>query len=452
MRAFTEHHVSKTLRWVVNFVLALGLIFADRTAIAQVVTTFAGSGERGDADGMGTTASFSAPLGLAVDPSGTLYVADTESLKIRKITTDGLVTTFAGNGLPGYDAGPGASARFFGPLNVAVDPSGNLWVADQEDIFDVDGQYLKRITPAGFVQNLLLYPGVQPSVLAVDKDGALYVSDLFKGLWKIRTDLKSASQISPRAPQGMALDRAGNAYLAYGNRIDRIGFDEGFITHFAGSDTPGSADGTGTSASFRDARGLAVDQQGKVYVADRGNHKIRMITPDGNVTTLAGSGSPGRADGAPTEASFNHPASVAVDFLGNVYVADSGNNSIRKISAGTSCTGDPAALCLNAGHQFRVTLSAHDGRTGRDAFGVAVRANEAFGYFTIPDLTFDAQSPEVFVKMVDGRDLNGSFWVFYGGLTDLGYTLQIQEQGSGRIRTYVKPAGSACGGIDTSAF
>ena len=431
-------------------VLAAGLTLVQRTANAQVVTTLAGSGVSGSTDGKGAAASFARPLGLAVDPSGIVYVADTDNLKVRRITPDGVVTTFAGDGHAGYDAGPAERAGFYGPLGVAVDRYGSVWVADSDDPIG-DGQYLKMISTQRYVLNLYLYSGYAPAALAFDAEGGLYVSELYEGLWKISADLKSPARISSNISQGLAVDSGKNAFVARANRIEKIAPD-GAVTTLAGSGNPGSDDGRGEAASFRDPAGLAMDSLGNIYVADRGNHAIRKITPDGIVTTLAGSGSPGRADGTGRAASFDLPTGVAVDLFGNVYVADSGNNAIRKISRAVSCGGDSTVLCLNKDHSFLVSLSARDQRTGRTASGSPVLVNDVFGYFTIPDLTFSPNSHEVLVKILDGRELNGSFWVFHGGLTDLEYTLTVQESDSGRIRTYFKPAGSLCGGFDTSAF
>jgi sugar lactone lactonase YvrE len=327
----------KNLRYVSMALLAAGLMLVHQTAIAQVVTTLAGSGATGSADGNGAEAFFSYPQGVAVGPSGNVYVADTSSLKIRKITPQGLVTTLAGNGHSGYEDGIGTQARFFGPLGVAADASGNVWVADQDDGFD--GQYIKKITPDGVVVNLILYPGFNPIAVAVNDSGSLYVLDLDGGLWKISTDLKS-SLLTTVVPSpgasfstawGVAVDGAANVYFSGRDKIRKITPD-GNVTTLAGSGSPGNADGAGTSASFRGPKGLAVDSSGNVYVADRGNNTIRKITSSGIVTTLAGSASPGSADGTGTAASFNSPAGVALDASGNLYVADSGNNKIRKIT------------------------------------------------------------------------------------------------------------------------
>jgi hypothetical protein len=127
-------------------------------------------------------------------------------------------------------------------------------------------------------------------------------------------------------------------------------------------------------------------------------------------------------------------------------------SALKPRPAQTLCTGDPQTLCLNAAHRFLVSLSARDQRTGRTGVGLALPISDIFGYFSIPDITANPQNPEVFVKILDGRVINGSYWVFYSGLTDLEYTITIREADTGRVRTYVKPAGSACGGFDTGAF
>jgi hypothetical protein len=113
---------------------------------------------------------------------------------------------------------------------------------------------------------------------------------------------------------------------------------------------------------------------------------------------------------------------------------------------------DPETLVLDAAHPFTVTLTAIDQRTGRTGTGVATAVSDLWGYFSIPAITNNASNPEVFVKMLDGTALNGRYWFFYGGLTDLEYTLTVKEGATGLTRTYTKPAGSECGGSDTAAF
>jgi PKD repeat protein len=121
-------------------------------------------------------------------------------------------------------------------------------------------------------------------------------------------------------------------------------------------------------------------------------------------------------------------------------------------AAFAACPANPAALCLNSVHTFEVTLSARDLRTGNTGGGLAIPQNDLFGYFSIPALTNNPANPEVFVKVINGTPINGKYWVFFGGLTDLEYTITVRESGTGRTKTYIKTAGSACGGFDTEAF
>lgn len=270
-----------------------------KIASGGVVTTLAGSGAAGSVDGTGVGASFKGPAGVAVDKAGNIYVADSSNNLIRKISSGGAVTTLAGNGAVGSADGAGAAASFNAPLGVAVDGSGNVYVAD-------DGNNLIRmITPVGIVSTLAgnLNRG------SADGTGA-------------------AASFS--VPAGVALDTAGNLYVA--DRMDNLirkVTPAGVVTTLAGSSVSGNTNGTGNAASFAQPNGVAVDAQGNVYVADLSNNLVRMITPAGVVTTLAGSGVSGAADGVGTAASFSGPAGVAVDASGNVYVADS--HSVRKI-------------------------------------------------------------------------------------------------------------------------
>jgi streptogramin lyase len=196
-----------------------------------------------------TAASFNTPTGIALDASGNIYVAERGYNRISKITPDTVVTTLAGSGTAGSADGTGTSASFNTPSGVAVDASGNIYVADQYNY------EIRKITPAGVVTTL------------------------------------------------------------------------------AGSGTAGSADGTGTAATFNRLTGVAVDAFANIYVADRYNNKIRKITPAGVVTTLAGGAFPGYYDSTGTAAFFDNPMGVATDASGNVYVTDLNNNKIRKIIA-----------------------------------------------------------------------------------------------------------------------
>ena len=266
-----------------------------------VVTTLAGSGVTGFADGTGTAAQFNYPSGVAIDSSGTVYVADFFNNRIRKITPAGVVTTLAGSGVAGFADGNGTAAQFFYPTGVAVDSSGTVYVADSYN------HRIRKITPAGVVTTLA------GSGVAGFADGTGTAAQFYN-------------------PQGVVVDSSGTMYVAdSGNHRIRKITSAGVVTTLAGSGVAGFADGTGAAAQISGPAGVAVDSSGTVYVADTGDHRIRKITSAGVVTTLAGSGAASFADGTGAAAQFNNPRGVAVDSSGTVYVGDYVNNRIRKI-------------------------------------------------------------------------------------------------------------------------
>ena len=274
-----------------------------------VVTTLAGSGKPGFADGAGAQASFHDPSGVVVDGSGNVYVGDGDNHRIRKITQEGDVSTVAG----GAKGGPksrahalqgevvGKKACFNRPRGLAVDKGGNIYVADKLN------HSIRKVTPDGVVDTIA--GSGKPDFADGEGGGARF-----------------------NLPHGVAVDDSGNVYVADSgnNRIRKI-TASGNVTTLAGSGIEGNADGLGKEASFNHPNSVAIDGSGNVYVADRLNHSIRKISPSGTVTTLAGSGIEGNADGLGKEASFNQPCGIAIDGIGNVYVADSNNYRIRKI-------------------------------------------------------------------------------------------------------------------------
>ena len=288
---------------------------------------------------------------LAVDALGNIYVSNISNNLIRKITPAGVVTTLAGSSV-GYANGTGTSATFNFPMGVAVDALGNIYVAD------ILNNSIRKITPAGVVTTLASAVFNRPKGVAVDALGNVYVADTSNNVIRkitpagVVTTLAGGGSVGGTAsghdnstgttatfnsPIGVAVDALGNVYVAdTSNNLIRKITPAGVVTTLAGGGSvegtaPGHADGTGTSATFNSPRGVAVDALGNIYVVDNSNNLIRKITPAGVVTTLAGGGSVGYADGTGTRATFNLPIGVAVDALGNVYVADSGNNLIRKI-------------------------------------------------------------------------------------------------------------------------
>jgi hypothetical protein len=276
---------------------------------AGVVSTLAGlAGNVGSADGTGSTARFNTPYGVAVDNSGNVYVADTYNHTIRKITSAGVVTTLAGlAGVSGSADGMGGAARFYLPEGITVD-GGNLYVADTFN------HTVRKITSAGIVSTLA---GLAGNVGSTDGTG---------------------SSARFYFPYDVAKDHfSGNVYASEGNCTIRQITPAGTVTTVAGlPGSAGSADGNGSVARFNFPRGIALDTLGLVYAADTLNHTIRTIAPfDGRVSTAAGlAGNPGSSDGTGNLAEYNDVEGVAVDGAGTVYVADKGGPTIRKITSG----------------------------------------------------------------------------------------------------------------------
>jgi sugar lactone lactonase YvrE len=312
---------------------------------AVSVSTIAGSGVQGSADGTGTFATFYQPTGIAVDASGNIYVADYRNNTIRKITATGVVTTLAGTVAQGSANGTGTYATFNQPTGVAVDASGNIYVADNGN------NLIREITPAGVVTTI----------------AGSGTSGGFNG---------TGTAATFNCPQGIAVDVSGNIYVAdYGNNQVRKIAPGGIVTTLAGKDSSGANNGVDTAATFNQPTGVAVDAAGNVYVADEGNNLIRKINPAGMVTTFAGSGAAGASNGAGTAASFNGPTGVAVDASGNVYVADYGNNLVREISPAGAVT------TLGAGPATNTKLFKGPYGVAVDAAGDVYVAD--YGYSTI---------------------------------------------------------------------
>ncbi|MBM3854226.1 MAG: hypothetical protein FJ399_13885, partial [Verrucomicrobia bacterium] len=299
-----------------------------------LVTTVAGlAGQSGSADGTGAGARFYYPIGLALDPEGNIYVADGSNGTIRKVASGGIVTTFAGLARSyGSTDGPAETARFRGPSGIALDASGNLFVSDNSN------SNIRRITPGGLVSTfagLALFPG------SVDGAG---VTARFN------------------APQGIAIDANGNLFVAdsRNNQIRRI-TPAGLVTVFAGDGLLGSADGTGRAARFMNPYGVAVDANGNVFVADSNNHTIRRIMPNGAVRVFAGPGGTfGAVDETGAAARFNYPQGIAVDDAGNVIVTDSSNSTIRRVTP----TGVVSTVAGSAGRSGFVDATGSDARFG----------------------------------------------------------------------------------------
>lgn len=321
--------------------------------IPYVASTLAGNGTAGGADGAGAAATFNGPCGIAVDPQGYTYVADIAGHRIRKITPDGVVSTLAGSGVAGYADANGLSAQFTNPNAIALDSQNNLIVADY------GASRIRKVTQAGAVTTLagngtagyLDGNGVNavldhPCGVAVDAAGNIFFTDRSNHrIRKIDTSgnvttfagstlgYKDATGVNAQFnfPHGIAIDGYGNLYVGdRSNNCVRKITPAGVVTTFAGSTTAGSADGTGTVATFNFLHGVAVDSWNNLYVADEGNLRIRKISPNAVVTTIAGNGTSGCVNGTGVATSF-HPEGIVVDASGILYVADNGTHRVRKL-------------------------------------------------------------------------------------------------------------------------
>ncbi len=343
-------------------------------APSYAITTVAGNatnGYSGDG-GPATQADLSNPCGVAVDSAGSLYIADNGNSRVRKVAS-GVINTVAGNGTAGYtgDSGPATSADISQPCGVVVDSSGNIYFSQSDAV----NSAVRKVSTSGTIStvagtslgagfsgdgNIAIDAQVNgPVAVALDKSGNIYIVDTLNnrireinssnniintvvgnGLGGYGGDGGTPLHASLNSPQGIAFDSAGNMYIAdtLDHRIRKVSGN--VITTIAGNGSPGfSGDGgPATNAQLNFPKGVAVDAAGNVFIVDTFNWRVREVTTDGNIWTIAGRSTNGYSGdgGLATNARLNFPTAIALGPNGTLYFSDTQNNVIRTLTPGTS--------------------------------------------------------------------------------------------------------------------
>lgn len=357
-------------------------------AQTYLIFTVAGNGTQGYTGDSGppTSAQLALPGGIAFDSSGNLYIADSANNRVRKVSS-GIITTIAGNGTAGYtgDKGPATDAELNNPTGVAVDSSGNVYIAD------ANNQVVRMVSTSGTITTFAgsNVPGFEgdlgpaneaqlnvPVAVAVDSNNNVYIADANNNAIRIvtagtiNTVLNTTSYLNH--PDGVAVDQSGNIFVADTGNERVVEFQNTYENYvlIAGNGVPGFSgdNGPAQDAELLDPKGVAVDAAGYVYIADTINSRIRKVGLDGTITTIAGTGLPaygGEGQYATTAPMF-FPNAVTLDPSGNLYIADTYDSTVRMlqlltpsvVTNGVVNTGDfvpvisPGALASIAGVNF----------------------------------------------------------------------------------------------------
>ncbi len=413
--------------------------------------TIAGNGTAGESgDGNSAPlAELNDPGGIAFDPSGNLYIADTYNNVVRKVDTSGNISIFAGTGNGGFsgDGGPATAAELLIPFSVTSDSAGNIYIQD------TGNSVVRKVDTTGKITTFAGTPGVAGHA----GDGG------------------AATGATLSENQGARFDSAGNLFVpqcddAAIRKIDTAGT----ITTVAGSFTEGfSGDGgQATSAQLNCPSGVAIDPVGNFYIADEFNNRIRKVNTAGIISTIAGNGTPGSTgdNGPATAAKLNLPNDIAIDAAGNLYIADSGNNRIRKIgtngiittvaggleNAGSAAVNSPLGVTTNSAGNVYFSDSGNNAVREIFPLGVAPFAATAYGstapanIYTLSNignlpLTIPSQSSFTLSDVADfalsgGTCLNGATLAAGGTCT---LTVSFTPQGVGPFQTTVLVADTA---------
>ncbi len=366
------------------------------------VDTFAGTGSSIFTDGDLLTATFNGPADVTVDSLSNIYVVDRVGSKIRKIDPSGNVTTLAGSGTLGYADGNGVLADFKAPFAIAVDSNQIVYVAD------TNNHKIRKIDTLGNVSTLVGSFSI-PYGVAVDGSDNLYITSYDKKIRKVTPAgvVTIYADLVSYVPTNLAVDINGNIYVTSKSsnlvlKVDGVGT----VSVFAGSGVAGDSDGAGIVASFDDPHGIAVDNTGNIYVGDSANNKIRKIDSSGNVTTLAGTGSSGNLNGSGSSSTFSSPWGISLQGK-NLLVADYNNNLIRHITSPSGLTGLPSNSDVG---DHTVCLIASDGINDTEhCFTISVtNINDAPTISGSPALVIDEDSSYSFTPTVTDIDISDS--------------------------------------------
>lgn len=356
--------------------LAVVGAFGVFSAQAQYMSTFAGTGSPGYAGdgGQASNAKLNAMTGMAVDGIGNIYIADNENNVVRRVDVTGTITTFAGTGVAGYTGGGGlaTAARLNRPMAVATDATGNVYISDngnhvirKVDMFGVISDFAGTGTPgySGDGDDASLAQLAQPQGLSITTSGDLYIADVGNNV--VRKIDNSTHQITTVAgtgapgsggdggmatnarlgsPSSIAVDASGNIFIAdvLNHKVRKVDGATGMIATYAGTGVPGNSGdgGAATAALMTYPTGVSLDVAGNLYIAEQGNHNVRMVSTSGSISHVAGTSVSGyNGDGGlATDAQLASPKFVFVDGWNRVYIGDYGNNVIRKIVATASVT------------------------------------------------------------------------------------------------------------------
>ena len=377
----------------------VGAVLTFSPGLASTAAGTGVSGYSGDG-GPATSAQFNSPMGMVQDSQDNLYVADLGNSVVRKLSANGTVRTVAGNGTQGYsgDGGPATSAQLAFPSAVALDGAGNLYIADFFNFC------VRKVDTNGMISTVA--SGVLVRGVAADSAGNVYYSGWYEGVWKVNSegtitkiagtgtagfsgDGGPATDAQTSGVAGLALDGSGNLYIAevFNSDVRKVDTN-GVITTIAGNQQFGYAGdgGPATNAKFNGPTDVRIDAAGNLYIADSSNNRIRKVNAGGTISTIVGDGNYGYVGdgGLASAAQLAGPTAIAMDGGGNIFIADTGNSVIRKVQVDTTTLDFGTVTVGQTGGPINVIVS-NVGNAGLNVGNLV--ASSSFGVQTTCSLT-----------------------------------------------------------------